>query len=661
MTPTLLLVCDPRLQRAQADLATMLDAVGATGDPSVLQTGGADWVAAVIPPPGHELTAGAAICSEGGDVLLWAGEMFLPRDWQVPGALPRPQDAIAAAVLHRIQRHGLEQLLFVDGAFCGAWYCRERRCWTVFNDKMGLIPLFWSAQDERFVVSTRAWVTWRGSRAPLQISTAGVCDLIRTQNMVEDHTLIEGVFWLSRGHALTWGEEGAACRRYWDFDYRQPQIEDEAIAIDRYLESIDSSMRRHADCDGPLMLGISGGLDSRIFLAVCERLGRVPDCFTAGWPFYEDVRFGRKLAHLAGASHEIAPLEGQRLPDLLAEAIKDTDGLQSAAHLAAAAVARDYLRQHHGAVLLEGFFHGLVGGCSVPAEDDVPLRPASDSGHCGVLMRPPAHATRWARGMLHAGGDFEFVNDLLQPELARESLHAWRARIDEGYRTAPVDDPLHRVEYTVVSGRKGRIDVLGTGLLRGEVLLRNPSADASMLAWHQQTSPRLRRGRALYLEVLRRRFPRYAAVPRADNCGGLPIAGGRWAREYYWQREKLYRWYLRRRYPWTRRFGAGSKAIRAWVFETWRQSGALDVLTEPDARVLNWVRREPLMRLWELGVNDPLKAEPLLTLATLEMTVRRLERLATVRLEPEADRRSRSLIEASRRSPVGCGTPVSAA
>src|SRR5690606_26561851 len=117
----------------------------------------------------------------------------------------------------------------------------------------------------------------------------------------------------------------------------------------------------------------------------------------------------------------------------------------------------------------------------------------------------------------------DFVNTLLEPELARESYARWAQRINEIHRDAPADDPLSRAEYTLVSSRRGRVDVLGTCLLRDDVLVRNPAADRVMMDWHQSTAPALRRGRRIYLAALARRMPRYARVPRADDCHGLPI------------------------------------------------------------------------------------------------------------------------------------------
>ena len=626
-----------------------LGTVGRTGEfaaDGVVAGSGSGWAAAAIPPPACEPTCGAGIYSDGRDLLAWAGEMFLPDAWKLSARQETPQRAIGTAVLDRIRHQGAAVLADVDGAFCGAWYDGDRRRWTVFNDRLGLIPVFYGLSEERLVVGPQARLTWQATGEPLTINELGVADLLRCENMAEDHTLIGGIRWLRGGHLLEWSSEGGQrTRRYWDFQHRgDPECNKDGV-IDGYVNALERTIRRHADSCGPLRLGISGGLDSRMYLGFCKRVGRMPACFTAGWAFGDDLRYGRRVARAAGAPHEWVEMEEASLPDRLVDAIVETDGLHSAAHLAPATAMKAYLQEYPGSVLLEGYLHGVLGGAYVPSDED-------------IARDVPPHRSAWARRRLHAGGEFDLIDGLLSPELAAESHTQWQSRVDDAYRGAPTDDPLAKAEHAIASSRSGRIDVLGTGLLRGDVLVRNPACDRIMLDWHARTPIRMRRGKRVFLEVIRRHFPRLARVQRTSSSG-LPIAEDRWLREYCWQREKLHRWWVGRRHPWTRCWGTGGRAIRAWTFETWRRSGRLDDLVADDARVLNWVRRTPLQRLWDHARSDPLRAGPLLSLATIEFMVRRLERLPAGLVVPTDDPvRFRAFDPSSARTTDKTGVPA---
>ena len=640
MTPGIFLVCDPQTPQARALVAGMVEASGTMGPEGVRAATGRGWAAAVVGPPTREPTCGGDVHTADGDVILWAGEIMLPDDGSSPVGDRTPQRCISVALLQRLQSVGIEGLGDLDGAFCGAWFDRQHERWVIFNDRMGLLPVFWSAGPGRLVVAPRARLTWQAGGEPLEINDAGVADLLRTENMVDDHTLIEGVHWLEGGHAVYWGEEGCGSYRYWDFGQwaGKARTVDPDEAAEHYLEALRPIMKRCTAGDGPLRLGISGGIDSRMYLAMAHELGRVPSCFTAGFSFAGDVRFGRRLAQAAGAPHAWLPLNERRIGEQLTDAVFATDGLHSVGHLAPAVTIRHALAARPGGVLLEGYLHGFPAGQYIPADEE-------------VAWDDPPHQRTWAQRFLHAGGSVETINRLLHPDLATDSYRRWKTHVNDRHRRAPFDDRLQQAEYTVISGRSGRIDALGTALFREHTQVRTPACHRALLEWAVRTAPVLRRGKHLCLKVIDRCFRPFARVGRTD-AGGLPIARDRWLREVAWQREKLHRQWVRLRHPWTRRCGTAGKALRVWTFHQWRRTGQLDVLTEPDARVLQWVQRPVLLDFWHKAKGDPAAVGPLLSLATLELMIRELH--ARPRLDPT---RGGSRLRFERIVPAATKTP----
>lgn len=623
------LVCDPDPGRAQTAVRRMLAELGAVGTPGVAAACAPGWAAAVVPPAGIEPTCGADIHVTGRDVLLWTGEIFLPADndgGAVAGGISPGKGngnrAVSARLLAILQRHGLAGLADCDGAFCGAWFDAARNQWSVFGDKLGMLPVFWRADRQRLIVGPKAWLTWLASGAPLAIDSLGVAGMLRTQNAIDDRTLISGVRWLNRGHALVRRRGAHELHGWWDLRDEPTLIQDERAAADAYVDVLRQCLERHTATRGPLLLGISGGLDSRLFLAVCEELGRIPACFSSGFAFAGDVRFGRQLARLVGASHDWSPLDEATLREHLRQTVIDSDGLHNLGHLPPSAALRPYLEAQQGAVLLEGFFNGAAGGSMIP-------------GDAGDLGRAP-HERTWAQSTLHAGGTLALIDALLEPGLSAESRSYWADNVDQAYAQAGSSDPLRKAEYAMNGPRRSRKETLGTTLLRGHVLVRSPATDLAMIRWHQAVPPSLRRSRRLYLDVLCRRFPRFARVPRSET-GGMPIASGRWLREYHWQREKLYRMWAGRHHPALRRWGPAGDSIRGWTFQTLLAQGAFEPMLDDRARVYEWVRRDAVMGLWSKAITDPLTAMPLMGLLTVETMVRWLESHSTsATVDPEA-------------------------
>ncbi len=610
------MVVDPRPGQAAQDVDRALTLLGASSSAaSITAACGTGWAAAAIAPPGNPAGGGAGLSTRGGSALIWTGDMILPAEWSFDPTGLCPPDP-GEILLARLMKGGVEVLAQVDGPFCGAWYDAPAARWVVFNDRFGLLPVFYAVRDERLAVATTAALAWQLSGLELTFDEHGIVDVLRAMNVTQDRTLIRGVHWLVGGHTLvrerlTGERSRCLVSRYWEFRQQAEMFATPAQAADAYLDAFQRTVAEQADGADPLLVGISGGMDSRVILAVCHKLGLVPDCFTCGFPFSEDVRYGRRLARVAGAPHTFIPMHTDLVLDGLTASIIETDGLHGALHLVNSLPFPGYLAGRRGGVMLEGHLHGILGGGCVPADEDIPAN------------RPP-HQCAWARKHAHAGGSIDLVNHLLRADLAQESLARWRTRIDDAYARTVGGDPLQRAEQAMVNGRHGRNDVLGPGLLRHDVLIRSPATGRRLLDWYAATPPAWRRGKQFYVHVLRERFPAFARVQRSD-CSGLPIAADRWLREYHWQNEKLHRMWAWLRHPEVRRFRSTGHLMAAWLFDTWAHRGDLGLIRQSDARIRPYVDQAALLDCWVRAPRDPSAVRPLLTLGTIEIMLRDLE------------------------------------
>lgn len=637
MRPGMVLVIDPRPEQAVRRAADMLALLGTVRPEQRVAARGRDWAAVAIAPPAQVNGCGADVYARGDDLLIWAGDPILPGTWSDPDSDHNAIRATARRLLARLQREGLNCLEEVDGSFCGAWFDGARRRWCVFNDRLGLLPVFWSQVEDGIIVGPHAASVWRVGGRPLRPDADGIVDCVRAMNVTCDRTLIEGVHWLQGGHVLEWSTATQARRTrqhcYWQYQPQEVYAGDTRKAMDAYVDAFAESIGRHTQDAGRLVMGLSGGIDSRMILALCHELHRRPHCFSAGFPFSPDVRFGKRLASAAGVGHSFVGFSAQGAIDRLRRLILASDGLHGALHLVNSLPILDYLSTWRGAVLLEGHIHGIAGGGAVPEDDDV------------TEARPPSQS-RWARKHCHAGGDVTVINRLLHPDLAERTYARWCAQINDRYARCPSKDALIRAEYAVFNGRSGRNDVLGPALWREDVLLRSPATDRRMLQWCAAIPGRWRRGKALYMEILRTRFPRFARVQRTD-FSGLPISRHQVLREICWQREKLYHRWARLRYRDYREWGRRGHFMTHWLWNQWRDQG-LDVLREKDARVLEWIDRKTLGDLWSGAVHNLSCARPLLTLGTVETMLRALEE--PVEIGPETRPSADAFLQISRPS-----------
>jgi hypothetical protein len=607
----------------------MMRAGGVAADPDasglLAVPGGA---ACAIRPHCDEPTCGYDFFTQLGDTLIWTGEP-IPRN---PALEHTDEDLrhrqISQHMLTGLQSHGFKSLASIDGAFCGLWYNGVTQRWSVFSDRMGLLPLFWAQSGPRLTVSPSAWLTWTGSELPLDVDAAAVADLVRCQNAASSRTLISNVHWLTGGDALTWNGHSIRIEPYWRLEPADASTLDDPA--EAYLAVLNETVQEASRSSSPLWLGITGGIDSRMMLASCYRNGQVPDCFTAGLPFTEDVRFGRRLAKIARASHVVSPISEEHLADQLHDMIIATEGLHSASFMLTNTAIDAFLREHRRSILLEGYFHGIAAGAYVPAPDDA-LVDAS---------RQP-HDAQWARNRLHASCSFKIARQILADELAQHSEVDWQQRIDQTWYSIDHQDPLARAEYTVARNQMGRIDVLGTAMLNEHVWVRSPACNLRMLDWMRSVPPQIRHNKRICLEVLRKRFSRFSRVPKA-NSNHLPIAAGRLRREFCWQYEKLHAWWTRQRHSGLQQWASGqpTRALRMWGFHIWRQTGMLDVIRESNARIRPYIRNDVLETCWQRADTDGEAADAVMNLATVEIMLRWLEQQ-----QQWSPNRSQSLVE----------------
>ena len=249
------MVVDPRPGQAAQDVDRALTLLGASSSAaSITAACGTGWAAAAIAPPGNPAGGGAGLSTRGGSALIWTGDMILPAEWSFDPTGLCPPDP-GEILLARLMKGGVEVLAQVDGPFCGAWYDAPAARWVVFNDRFGLLPVFYAVRDERLAVATTAALAWQLSGLELTFDEHGIVDVLRAMNVTQDRTLIRGVHWLVGGHTLvrerlTGERSRCLVSRYWEFRQQAEMFATPAQAADAYLDAFQRTVAEQADAAG---------------------------------------------------------------------------------------------------------------------------------------------------------------------------------------------------------------------------------------------------------------------------------------------------------------------------------------------------------------------------------------------------------------------------
>ena|GEM_PF-3470686 len=213
----------------------------------------------------------------------------------------------------------------LNGAFAAAAIRKRPLEITLWNDRHRHYPVYVHEVGRLGVASTdwRCLVPW--IQHP-NVNRSTVRFALTCGELIEGMTHIGGIEILDGGCTTTFGEGHRRQRRqYWRMRHRPDQSLDFDACAREAVNRLRKSVRRIETACPRLGVPLSGGLDSRMLLALCSRPQRVPS-FTWGQPQCRDICFATDLARRVGSSHHVRTWEPHRFVELWGEGVDRTAG-----------------------------------------------------------------------------------------------------------------------------------------------------------------------------------------------------------------------------------------------------------------------------------------------------------------------------------------------
>ena len=180
-----------------------------------------------------------------------------------------------------LTEHGPSALAGVNGDFAGLLYDKEAHSYTLFRDHMGIRPLFYYLDEDRFVFSTdmRAFL----AIPDLSLSINGtflykkLTDKLVTNvddfDFKEIH-MVRYASWVT----IRCGDHGPQISpptKYWTIGQNKIRLKNEKAYQAKMRSLIEEAVQRRMDAvDGLIGAELSGGLDSSVLSILTHRLGR---------------------------------------------------------------------------------------------------------------------------------------------------------------------------------------------------------------------------------------------------------------------------------------------------------------------------------------------------------------------------------------------------
>ncbi|MBZ0309912.1 MAG: asparagine synthetase B [Anaerolineae bacterium] len=446
--------------------------------------------------------------ADGNLVLFLCGELYHTEGLrrELEGAANRTDAELALAAF---EKWGMECPHRLEGAYFIAVYDIQQQRLTLFNDRFGLYPHYYTLQGNRFIFAPEIKAIISAPWVPRELNLTSIADYVRFQIILGTKTFHEGIHRFPYGSITVFDLSSGdlTVKRYWDWSHipDNPQVNfDEAVEEVgrlfqegiRYLSS------------GSLRPGVflSGGLDSRTIIGLMPPRTPPPVSATFGAPNSRDVYYAEKIAAVVGSDHHWFNLDehGRWILENVDLHFKLTEGFHSWIHM-------------HGITMLPGVrgmmdynLSGWDGGTVMGHSDHInPIynNPVNFSTVLTENFHRFNQAYTWPgmteaeERMLYAPAFSKQMQGLAFDSMRSELTRFWDFKRD------------YAAEYFYVTNHCWRHTGNMITFTRSHIEARFPFWTYSLIDFMYSLRPEIRRDQLMYRTIITQRTPKLAHIP----------------------------------------------------------------------------------------------------------------------------------------------------
>jgi asparagine synthetase B (glutamine-hydrolysing) len=449
---------------------------------------------------------------ESGSRLLLVG-----RAWS--GAKPVHPSQLLISYL----QSGAAALANLGGSFALVlWHPRSREI-EVITDRLGTQKVYiWRGRDT-VLLATEIRALLQHSQVRRELDPVAVEQFLITSHLIDHRSLIRDVHLAPPGSIVrsTWST--STRQTYWTPRIAPLTGEGLDACADRLAEVLAPAVRSRCG-DSPLVLPVSGGLDSRSIVAfVPPPIAAAATACTFGPPECYDVRFGRRIARTLGGAFKHLPIPRDFFRCYLQPVQEMCDGEIS---IEALPMYRLWEAGDIGDSILTGYLGGVLSG-----------------GHILELDRLGNQQDRfdrvWRQRYQTQGFSESALQSVLLPERYRDVRGSTRAIMERAILSADAPTLDEKSLVVELHHRQARYISYFGRFLGARYRVEQPFLDVDVLDTFLSISLAHRRGQRAYRRMIVRHAPAFAAIPENKtlrpvfhaDAHGLPTSPSRQPRD----------------------------------------------------------------------------------------------------------------------------------
>jgi asparagine synthase (glutamine-hydrolysing) len=437
----------------------------------------------------------------------------------------------AELLLGLFETFGEECAVQLNGAFVAAIWDRRAKKLTVINDRLGLCPLYYALINGDLVFASGVRALLADPHLSREIDKLALSQFLTFDHMLDDRTLLSSVRLFPQASVLTFERGDLRIRPYWRLQYPvvyRNRTQEELL--EEFILRMRDAMRRQGPGKQAAGLLLSGGLDSRMILALLREVTDMKEfhTFTWGIPGCDDARLASELARLAATRHHFFELRPDYLLRTAENAVRITEGHGNIVNLHALATLEQTVKRAN--VIYKGFLGDAMMGFALqrPFWGDYEPEIATEV-HLGI--HDYQGVLNYSQSELSG-----LLTDSVVKEVGTGVLDSYREGMNRSGNRQLATQRL----YFDFTQRVPRMTLNGVEVVRSLAAVRLPFADNDLVDFSLSVPPGYHFGRFLMRTSFVQSFPDFAKIPVSDT--GLPMISC--ARDVRLRAYQFLRWHL---------------------------------------------------------------------------------------------------------------------
>jgi asparagine synthase (glutamine-hydrolysing) len=220
----------------------------------------------------------------------------------------------------------------INGFFAFAIHDRVEDTLFIARDRMGIKPLFYYKDDEKFVFASelKALLEYGIEK---KLDTTSLYQYLQLNYFPGPASIFENVKKLQPGNFLLINKSGIEQKEYYKIPfYSDEEIQNNGVSYDdaqkKISELLDDSVKMRLISDVPLGAFLSGGVDSSIIVALASKYTDKLKTFSIGYkdePLFDETRFAKLVSDKYKTEHTEFILSNDDLFSVLFNVLDYTD------------------------------------------------------------------------------------------------------------------------------------------------------------------------------------------------------------------------------------------------------------------------------------------------------------------------------------------------